>query len=460
MKRFACLAMLLMLVLATLPACGAANTPTQAATEAPSAATNAPTEAPQPETLTVWWWGEGDTPGSQAWLQETVEAYKQVHPEITIDLVEQTTDQLYPAWEAAITAKQGPDIQFLWTGVWALQYVWDGQVADLTDLIPESEMQHWVGTDGISYQGKPWLVPWYRISIVMLYNKDILEQAGLNPDQPPTNWDEFLSACEAIKPTGKIPFEQGGMKDAWGAAWLFSTFAPAMHDNIGDFIGAATVADTFTKPEYTDWLDKLSQLDKTGCSDPQTMSLDFFQGREAFHQGNAAFGLATNGQAIQWIEEMGGEDHIGVMRFPAFGNGAMAGGLNVQTHSFAIPEFSPNKQEAADFLMFMHTPDRLQRWYELTNNLPADDRFDPSILKTSAEKYLYQYLQDDSIPWSEIYIPVQVDEEGVYAAVQAIYSGRTPAEAAQMIENAAAKWRSVDPVGVDDFIKWATDYSK
>lgn len=412
------------------------------------------------KTVEVWWWGEGDTPGSKAWLEETAQAYEQENPGITIELVEQTTDQLYPAWEAAIAAGEGPDIQFLWTGVWALDYVWDGNVADLKDLIPESEMEHWLGVEGISYEDRPWLVPWYQISIVMMYNKDILKEAGLDPENLPQDLDEFLVACEAVKSTGKIPFEQGGLKDAWGGAWLFSVFAPAEHDNIGEIVQAATEPGSFTEPENTQWLDTLYTLQENGCTNPDTMSLDFFQGRESFHQGEAAFGLATNGQAIQWIEEMGGEDHVGIMRYPLFGSGEMAGGLNVQSHSFAIPEFAVDKQEAADFLVYMHTPERSKRWYELTKNIPADDRFDPSALGSETEKSFYAYLLEDSIPWAEIYIPVQVDEEGVWTAAQMIFSGGTVAEAAQHIEDTAAKWRSIDPTGLENFIEWASQFTK
>lgn len=410
-------------------------------------------------TVDVWWWGEGDTPGSQAWLEETAQEYEEKNPNVTVELVQQTTDQLYPAWEAAIASGEGPDIQFLWTGVWALDYVWDGNIADLKDLIPESEMDHWLGLQGVSHEGRPWLVPWYQISIVMLYNKDILKEAGLDPNNLPTNTDEFLEACEAIKKTGKIPFEQGGLKDAWGGAWLFSVFAPAAHDNIGDIVEAATEPGSFTEPEYKEWLEVLYTLKENGCTDTETMSLDWFQGREKFHQGEAAFSLATNGQAIQWIEDMGGSDHVGIMRFPEFGSGDMAGGLNVQSHSFAIPEFAEDKEAAADFLMFMHTKERLKRWYELTKNIPADDRFDPSVLQTESEKFVYDYLLNDSVPWAEIYIPVQVDEEGVWSAAQMIFSGSTPDEAAAKIEETAEKWRSIDPEGVEDFTDWASQFS-
>ncbi len=463
LKKIVALGLAFAIFTGGLAGCASSATPapTTQAPAAPAEATSPATpETSEQKTVKVWWWGEGDTPGSKAWLEETAKAYQAEHPNITIDLVEQTTDQLYPAWEAAITAQDGPDIQFLWTGIWALQYVWDGEVADLNDLIPESEMKHWQATEGLSYQGRPWLVPWYRISIVMMYNKDLLIKAGLDPNNPPKNYDELLAACEAIKLTGVIPFEQGGMKDGWGAAWLYSSFAPAEHNSIGDFVNMATQPGAFTQPENKKWLEQMAELSQKGCTDPETMSLDFFQGREAFHQGKAAFGLATNGQAIQWINDMGGEEHVGIMRFPEFGSGSMSGGLNVQTHSFAIPKFAKNKQEAADFLVFMHTPDRLKRWYELTKNFPADDRFDPSVIQTQSEKDVYQYLTDDSIPYAEIYIPVQVDTEGVYSAVQKVFSGGTADEAAQMIEDTAQKWRTVDPSGVTEFENWAKEFSQ
>lgn len=409
--------------------------------------------------LLVWWWGEGDTPGSKAWLEETVQSYKAAAPDVNITLVEQTSDQLYPAWESAIQAQKGPDIQFLWTGVWALDYVWKDQLADITALISPDEISHWVGTEGVFYEGKPWLVPWYQISIVWMYNKDMFAEAGLDPDDPPANWEELLDACKALKEKGYIPLELGGMKDAWGAAWLYSVFAPASHDSFKDFIEAAAIEGGFLSDSHKDWLEKLYVLNENGYVNPNTMSYDFFQGRESFLRGESAMGLATNGQAIQWIKEMGGEEKVGIMSIPVMGSGSLAGKLNNQSHSFAIPKFSRNQQEAADFLVFTHQPEQLKSWYELTKNIPCDDRFDTAWLETESERQIFDELLNNSLPYAEIFIPVMVDSEGMYAATQMIFSGSPADEAAAYMEGVAQKWRTMDPDGVENFKNWAEVYT-
>jgi ABC-type glycerol-3-phosphate transport system substrate-binding protein len=319
-------------------------------------------------------------------------------------------------------------------------------------------MDHWIATEGLEYQGRPWLMPWYQISIVWLYNKSLFKKAGLDPNRPPETWDEFIEDCKALKRAGITAVSQGGLKDAWGVDWLYSLFAPAAHNNTREFIDAATRPGSFKKESHKDWLRKLQFLYENGYTDPNAMSLDFFQGRELFHQGKAGFGVATNGQAIQWIEDMGGDEVVDIMKVPVMGNGKLAGKINNQSHSFCIPSFAKHKREAADFLIFMHQPEQLSRWYQITRNIPCDDRFDTSVLSTQVEKKFYDYLVSDPCLFPGIYIPVMVDVEGSYAAGQLIFSGGSVDEAAQLIEDVAEKWRKTDPEGLEQFIEWAKEY--
>ena len=43
-------------------------------------------------------------------MTETVAAYKQIKPNVTINIVPQSTDTLISAFQSAVTAKSGPDI--------------------------------------------------------------------------------------------------------------------------------------------------------------------------------------------------------------------------------------------------------------------------------------------------------------------------------------------------------------
>src|ERR687883_400841 len=54
-----------------------------------------------PITLTIWWWGEQEAKGAQGWMNETIRLYEKAHPNIRIKAVLQTTNGLYPAFDAA-----------------------------------------------------------------------------------------------------------------------------------------------------------------------------------------------------------------------------------------------------------------------------------------------------------------------------------------------------------------------
>ena len=222
-----------------------------------------------------------------------------------------------------------------------------------------------------------------------------------------------------------------------------------------EFVSAAVEEGSFTEDSHTLWLERLKELNDSGYINPLTMSNDFPSGRESFLRGESAMGLVTNGQGMQWIEEMGGDEKVGVMRIPEFSDGDMAGKQNVQSQAFGIPEFSQHKEEAADFLVFTHQPQQLKRFYELTKNFPADDRFDPDSLQLEGEKFLWDYMLEDSTIYPSLYIPTMVNSQGNYAAAQMVLSGKTAKEAAEQIENTAKEWRQMSPDEYDNFVKWS-----
>ena len=47
-------------------------------------------------------------------------------------------------------------------------------------------------------EGKTWGIPFQRSTIVAYYNKDMFRAAGLDPEAPPTTWDEMISMGKAL----------------------------------------------------------------------------------------------------------------------------------------------------------------------------------------------------------------------------------------------------------------------
>ncbi|WP_157367158.1 extracellular solute-binding protein, partial [Vibrio coralliirubri] len=46
--------------------------------------------------------------------------------------------------------------------------------------------------------GRSYYIPWSATTQLMIYNRELFLEAGLDPDQPPGTWDEFLYAAEKI----------------------------------------------------------------------------------------------------------------------------------------------------------------------------------------------------------------------------------------------------------------------
>src|SRR5512134_2717636 len=142
---------------AAAPTEAPAEPPAPAATEAPAQ----PTAGGEKVKLVIWWWGEQEAPGAQKWMDETIAKYKEAHPNVEIEAVLQSTDSLIPAFQSAAAAKEGPDIQYFWGGVWTLENVWTGALVPVDDLIPADELAHYINNFERTYDGKLWGVSWY-----------------------------------------------------------------------------------------------------------------------------------------------------------------------------------------------------------------------------------------------------------------------------------------------------------
>jgi raffinose/stachyose/melibiose transport system substrate-binding protein len=411
--------------------------------------------AQEPVKLVMWWWGEQEAPGAQKWLDETIELYQKEHPNITIEAVLQSTDSLIPSFQSAMAAQEGPDIQYFWGGVWTLEFAWGGGVAPIDDLIPAEELAHYINNFERTYDGKIWGVPWYLSGNPFVYNPSLFKKAGLAPDKPLETWDELLDACGKLKAIGVIPIS-GGLKDGWFGGWLYSILARQPHDSEKDIMAAVVGKAKFTDPAHAEWWMRLDELKQAGCWNEDINSLDYQQGMDRFVQGEAAMIFGNDTFLAGWADQMGGWDDIGVMTVPKYAKGKLANTYIVTAQGLGITSWSQHKQEAADFLMYMHTQDRLTAWFNYTGVLPADDRLDVSIIKQPQLKQVYEWDTTIGGPNLENFIPSMMDEQANFAGTQLLFAGdKTPAELAQMTQDIIDKWAEQNPEALENFTKWA-----
>jgi sn-glycerol 3-phosphate transport system substrate-binding protein len=204
--------------------------------------------------------------------------------------------------------------------------------------------------------GKTWGVPFQRSTVVMYYNKELLKEAGLDPNKPPQTWAELKTA--ATKLTRK---DAGGKVTQWGVQipssgfpyWLFQTLTTTNGAILANEAGTKV---KFDDPKVIEALQYWVDLGKAGVHPPGvvewgTTPKDFFEKKVAIMYTTT--GNLTNVKNNAKFD-------FGVAMIP--GNvrkGSPTGGGNFHIFKKA----SPAQQEAAfKFIKWVTQPERAAQW--------------------------------------------------------------------------------------------------
>ncbi|MBZ5739924.1 ABC transporter substrate-binding protein [Nocardioides mangrovi] len=179
-------------------------------------------------TITVEGWRPGDEQGTIDAVNKQAEAFMKENPDIVVKPVEWE-------WNAETFATQLAGGQLPTTfrvpftdtkGLAERQ-----QIADVTDdvnALPYAEdfnpsvLAAAQGTDGKIYG-----LPTDVYGVGLHYNRDLFEQAGLDPDQPPTTWDEVEADAKAIADkTDAAGYVQMSTNNTGG--WMLTTLTYAL----------------------------------------------------------------------------------------------------------------------------------------------------------------------------------------------------------------------------------------
>jgi len=404
--------------------------------------------------LTMWWWGEQEAAGAKNWLAQTIKLYEKKHPNVSIKTVLQTTDGLIPAFKAAAAAKKGPDIQYFWGGIWSLDDAWLGNTKPVSDYIPRSELRHYLNAKEDTYAGKVWTAPWYvQPSFPVLYRKDVLAKARV---KPPTTWAALLKACDALNAKGITPIA-GGIKDGWFGGWLYSIIGAQGIGSISDVLDATTGKQKFTDPKHAAWWTRLQEMRDHKCWNDDMNSLELYQGQQRWAQGKAAMTVAAGSDVKKFVQQVG-VAKAGVMAMPRWGNGPYAGRLGSTSQTVGITAWTKYPQESADFIRFMHTPERMAAWFNTTGAFPADDRFNTKLIKLPQQKILFNLVKNGA-PYLENFIPTELDSKANFAESQLLLGGSIDAkEAASATEKIAQRIRLTQRKQMANFKIWAQSY--
>jgi len=289
----------------------------------------------------------------------------------------------------------------------------------------------------------------------MVYNKQLLAEAGLDPDNPPVTWEEFLDASARLQDENIDSLAVGLADPGWGIAVLACHFWPQTLDSI-DAVGQAIIGEkSFTDEEFLDMWYRLEELNEAGYLIEGVMSISLEESYAEVVRGNAAFSLINTQLALEWYEEYGDEE-IGFMSFPAVTDEPVDW-IPVAPISLFITEWSEHKETAARFLEYLHSDEYMEGLLDV-NVYQPNKRFPLEQIEDEEKLFVFEQVKggfEENAWFVDTMIPYAIIGDGLIPAGQQLIMGLiTPEEAGEMVEEEAERWRSMHPESAENFSIW------
>lgn len=290
----------------------------------------------------------GLTGGDGPFMLALVEEFNAAHDNIEVSMNATPWAEFYQTLPAAVNSGAGPDVVVIHSFQIATNAARQvlmplDQVAEDVGLV-EEEFSPPVWQAGI-YRDQRYGIPLDVWPDGLFYNRQVLSDAGLDPDTPPQTGEEYLAACEQLKEAG-IQGSWVGAVDTWGGR-RFETLLWQFGGNLyNEDVTEATFNSEAGVQALTWWVD----LVKNGYSPENVGGEDLLT---SFINNENAFLWGGPGAFINQLAEVDGLDW-GVAPVPLVGteDAVFAG-----SHNFALTtqnEEGSNEHQASQvFIAWM-----------------------------------------------------------------------------------------------------------
>ena len=217
--------------------------------------------------------------------------------------------------------------------------------------------------------GSIYVLPVSQVTNGVVYNKTVLENAGVNVGDIRT-MDDFKDACEKIKASGVTPFFVGG-KDTWTAAVLYNAMAPAFYTTEG----CKYPSGKELKDGTFDWdtkgscvLEEIADMVQAGYFNKDLVTADNAATLTAL--GEDACGFSTEVEIVK-VLNVAPDAQLGIMPIPCTTEDGKSQYMIGEGSCFGIWKDTEKMDEAKQFLNYLAKPEVADKIMELDGGLPA-----------------------------------------------------------------------------------------
>jgi sn-glycerol 3-phosphate transport system substrate-binding protein len=320
-----------------------------------------------------FWYAFSDEPRSN-WIQERIAEWNEMNPEYTM-VGERKGSYRETLQAAVLAARQGEPPHAVQLFEVGSQLAYDSGI-----FKPVGE----IGTFSTSDYIEPVLnyytidsevhsIPFNSSSPILYTNKDMMQEAGLNPNDPPETYGEVIAALEQARAAGVENARIGFNLHSWFyEQWMAEQGAPLVNNDNGRSARATeTMLDSAASKRIVSWI---KELNDNGYY-TYTGKLEDWGGSDAiFQEERAMFHITSTADVGNIASAVEGKFDMGTGRLPipdgVDRNGVVIGGASI----WVLDGHSEEDLEATrDFVLYMTNTENMVSWHKLTGYYPVRD---------------------------------------------------------------------------------------
>ena len=379
-------------------------------------------------------------------IDQIAKDFEAINPDIKVVMEYLGYDYVHDKIVTGMAAKPPAYDAAMIDVIWPDEFIKAGYLLDVTSRVtPDMKANMFPASwNGVTRDGKIYGMPWLMDVKYFMYNKDILQQAGITA--PPKTWEELVDQANIIKQKGLVEFP---IIWSWNQKeGVVCDFTVLLFGNGGAFLDA-NGKPVFNNEQGVQILTWMKQTVDEGLSNPSSVSSDEGAVETDFLAGKSAF-------AVNWLFQYSDSNDatksqiVGKAAFapmPVFAAGVSAGiqGSSVDgSSSFAIMATTPYPDQTWKFLSYLasnevqikYSAEMLPVWQndfqgDALASLLAATPLNPVTVPAFLAQFPYANERPTVAYYNEASAALQL------AIQEALTGVKTPKQA---LDEAAAKW--------------------
>ncbi len=379
-------------------------------------------------------------------VDEVARAFEALNPDIKVAMEYVSYDNLHDKIVTGMAAKPPAYDAVMVDVIWPDEFIKAGYLLDVTSRVtPEMKSGIFPAAwNGVTRNGKVYGMPWLMDVKYFMYNKDMLQKAGISA--PPTTWEELADQAKTIKEKGLAEYP---VIWSWNQKeGVVCDFTALLFGNGGAFLDASGKP-VFNDEKGVQVLSWMKQTIDDGLTNPSSVAADENAVEADFLAGKSAF-------AVNWLFQYSDSNdasksqivgQAALAPMPVFKAGAEAGvkGSSVDgSSSFAVIATSPYADQAWKFLSYLtsnevqmkYSKEQLPIWQadfqgDALTALQAENPTNPVTVPAFLAQFPYANERPTVPYYNEASAALQL------AIQEALTGVKSPKDA---LDAAAAKW--------------------